>query len=263
MSFDIDNPYDAAFRGAHEVLLNRIRSAGRGLQITTPERLSAMDHGEATGFVVSALPLVKEKEQLKIFSHYLQVMKFVTDPQRIPADILAPSFGWNPLNLPCDSGKVFVGNPTESRLQSRVFSALESRLREQSSSGTKFEVVSEVSSFAGVFPVDAAIIRNGKILALLEVDGPQHYRPFDGSLRRKDKLKCAMYTKKHPNSIFHRIRWDEENKIGADILVDEIVRDLIEKAGKENWFTSSFGNVRRTFEDLMSWGLRNSKDEFS
>ena len=40
----------------------------------------------------------------------------------------------------------------------------------------QFRVVNEVSCFDGVFPVDIMIYRNNQIVAMLEIDGPHHYR---------------------------------------------------------------------------------------
>ena len=40
----------------------------------------------------------------------------------------------------------------------------------------QFKIVNEVSCFDGVFPVDIVIYRNDKIVAILEIDGPHHYR---------------------------------------------------------------------------------------
>jgi len=40
----------------------------------------------------------------------------------------------------------------------------------------QFRVVNEVSCFDGVFPVDIMIYRNDQIVAMLEIDGPHHYR---------------------------------------------------------------------------------------
>ena len=40
----------------------------------------------------------------------------------------------------------------------------------------QFQIVNEVSCFDGVFPVDIMIYRNNQIVAMLEIDGPHHYR---------------------------------------------------------------------------------------
>jgi hypothetical protein len=127
--------------------------------------------------------------------------------------------------------------------------------------GTDYEVVPEVSSFAGVFPVDAAIKYRGREVAFVEVDGPSHYR-FDGQLKRKDKLKEAMYKKKHPHCSFHRIRYDSENKIGAEIIGSEIVEVVMRSTASSNivegWIKDFSADIRFFVDKGFQWSLRNS-----
>ena len=83
---------------------------------------------------------------------------------------------------------------------------------------SELKVVNEVSSFNGVFPIDAMIFEKGNVVAMVEIDGPQHYRD-DGQLKRKDLLKQSMYENLHPGRLFKRIRWDEANKVSVGVIV--------------------------------------------
>ena len=169
----------------------------------------------------TSLPL-GELEQFRIFAHYLAVMKIVADPSEIPSELL---------KTPLLTSSLSSSTSEMSGLHERVVSGLSSALEEDEMSSL-FEVRVERSSFGGIFPVDVAVIekavdgrersvaKEGRktsakasllglplnlklselsgtaaeddVVALLEVDGPTHYR-FDGQLRRKDLLKEAMY----------------------------------------------------------------------
>jgi hypothetical protein len=68
-------------------------------------------------------------------------------------------------------------------------------------------------------------------VAILEVDGPQHYRS-DGKLHRKDQLKESMYLRRHPAASFHRIRWDEVEVLGNLQLTEELATVLSGSMGR-------------------------------
>ena len=181
---------------------------------------------------------------------------------------------------------------TSSRLQERVVTGLEeallavseqssewySSINKDSSGGSsgsvgrvlgrravegslsEFTVALEVSSFGGVLPVDAAVSRRGRVIALLEVDGPHHYLP-DGRLRRQDQLKEALYRRRHPGSVFHRIRWDDEMQLGSDVLARELVEVLLESAARsDDVLGNGLRSVQKAMGDFFSWSMRNSKD---
>jgi hypothetical protein len=190
---------------------------------------------------------VDELEQLRLYAHFLSMSSIVSDPKRIPSNLL---------QIP-SSIKALPLQP--SNLQKRVVSALNEAFS-TISDGWKYSVSTELSSFDGVFPVDAMIQKNGRILAMIEVDGPQHTR-WDGRMLRKDLLKEFMYLRKHPGSVFHRIRWDEENKVGADVLARELASFIEESSKKfDNVFLNVLYNVEKSVKEFFSWGLRNSKD---
>lgn len=97
------------------------------------------------------------------------------------------------------------------------------------------------------------------LIHINQVDGPHHYRR-NGSLRRKDKLKEAMYTRKHPLSSFHRIRWDDVTKHGSDVVGAELAGLVIsaaKNAQEVNPFTSTMKSFQTSLSDFFSWGLRN------
>ena len=92
----------------------------------------------------------------------------------------------------------------------------------------QFGLQLEASSFEGVFPVDFCMVssNNKEVVALIEVNGPTHYR-VDGRLKRKDMLKQAMYMKRHPDATFHRIRYNEANKLGSDVIGEEVAAVIL------------------------------------
>ena len=137
----------------------------------------------------------------------------------------------------------FKGSNLQDKVTQSVRSALESSAM---SKDIEVEITSEQSSFNGILPVDAIVTmtqrynpRKKRVLAILEIDGPQHYR-VDGSLRRKDLLKESMYLKRHPGALFFRVRWDEVNKVGFDRIGSSLAVKIVEKIQKsqENLVTS-------------------------
>jgi hypothetical protein len=229
LAFDSQTPEDAAFRGCHEVLLNTIRKAHR-----TADSIALMNE--------------QELEQIRIFSHYLNVMNYVIDVRRIPQTLLNSA-----------GDVVNMDNISGSRLQRRVVKGLRTAFQESELSG-QYDITLEVSSFDGAFPLDAAISKKGKIVALLEVDGPSHYRP-DGRLRRKDQLKEAMYMKKHADSTFHRVRWDEADKFGTQVIGTELAT-LVMSSNKEiDTFTLIRKSVQKAINNFINWCLRNSHEK--
>ena len=119
-----------------------------------------------------------------------------------------------------------------------------------------------MSCFGGVFPVDACVSQNDETIALIEIDGPHHYRPCDGRLRRKDQLKETMYRTAMPECSFHRVRWDDANKVGSDVVGEEIAELVLADARartKKGGFEGFYRNVLRDAGTFFAWGLRNEK----
>lgn len=76
------------------------------------------------------------------------------------------------------------------------------------------EVQREYSHFGGHLPVDVAILQHNKVVALVEIDGPSHYRR-DGSLTRKSQFKEAVYRQALPDVLFQRVHYLEEEYVDA------------------------------------------------
>ena len=231
LAFDTEEPSEASFRGAHEVMLNTIRKTDAAL---------------AEGVDLAKSMNEQELEQIRIFSHYLKVMNYVTDPRKIPSRFLQSG-----------DGQVDMTSVQGSRLQKRVVKSLKDAFT-ASELNSKYEISLELSSFDGVFPLDAAITKNGEIVALLEVDGPHHYR-VDGRLRRKDQLKEAMYVKRHPKSSFHRVRWDEAHKMGSELIGAELASLVLSSTQDVDPFTAATKACSKALNDFIFWGLRNDK----
>jgi hypothetical protein len=287
---------------------------------------------------------IRELEQLRIFAHYLKVMKFVSDTQRIPNELLEFNFNRCRLtknlnsnlymnqrkeqqedneskkvissknyyvntssSVPLELTSASIINTTssllssllstfdslktrentviqttplsrdfhQSHLQERVANSLYSSLQVylnnsihdknnrdyNNNKNVKYTVEIERSSFNGIFPVDIAILRNNiEVIAFIEVDGPHHYRG-DGSLRRKDKLKEALYIQKHPDCSMYRVRWDEENEIGAEVLSEEIINNIFLNLKKsDNVVVKEYEKLQKKLSNFFCWGLRNSKE---
>ena len=267
LAFDTKEPSDPAFRGAHEALLNTMAdNRDKILQRLRDDPSSCAMQGQ-------------ELEQIRIFSHYLATMGFVSDTKRIPNEFLVRSgstaaavaaVGEN-----SGSGGVGGAGSSRSRLQSRVTKGLVNGLAALSAAPhaddssyshhrihPPLEVHPEVSCFGGVFPVDAGVTQNDETIALIEIDGPHHYRPCDGRLRRKDQLKETMYRTAMPECAFHRVRWDDANKVGSDVVGEEIAElvlaDARERTNKGG-FQGFYRNVLRDAGTFFAWGLRNEK----
>ena len=226
ISFDAVNPSEAAIRGTHETLLAKLRQAEEGV--------ASLGTGHE-----------HEIEQLRIFAQYLKVMARVTDTSRIPAKLLS------------ESGSKSSSQTQSSKLQDRVVKGMVDAFKKVED---KFDLGLEVSSFSGVYPLDAVVYFESKVVAMLEVDGPHHYR-HDGKLRRKDLLKESMYIKKHPDSLFHRIRWDEANRVGSETVGEELALKILEISKEHNnYLFNSLKSIQRSLNDFFSWGLRNELD---
>jgi hypothetical protein len=279
MAFDSQTPSDASFRGAHEALLNTIQRAER--RILSPTSASAMTEDgeyfinpmvpdfsyaspaltEVKGKVVQLTPEEQELEQLRIFAHYLMVMRRVADVDNIPRSFLKGNveeeskssmlLGWPLISSP---PLPTSGDNEGSNLQNRVLVGLRAGLPHQ------YKIIPEASSFQGLYPVDVAVYNQQDMLvAIVEVDGPHHYR-HDGVLRRKDRFKEALYRRNHPDSTFLRIRWDEANRVGTDIIGSDLAALIISSAKDINPISSSIRSVQRTVEEFFCWGLRNSNE---
>jgi len=74
----------------------------------------------------------------------------------------------------------------------------------------------EFSGLRGIFPIDAAVYCDNKLVALVEIDGEFHYKALGQSLRRKDQLKEFIYRCIYPELPLFRIRSDQCSVIGAD-----------------------------------------------
>lgn len=233
--FDAKNKQDPVLRGAHEAMLVTITNTTR-----------------------ADVPSIsfKEKDQLRIFAHYVRVLKMVDDVKLIPKPLLLG-------DIQADKVEEYSLNRSASRLQSEVVRGLHKTL--MLSQIQDIEIIPELSGFQGIFPVDAAILFDSEVVALLEVDGPQHYRD-DGQLRRKDQLKEAMYKAYYPESTFHRISWVEANIHGSGAVGAELASQLLVSIRKRKVYDKSIGGTIEKyteklfafFEKGFSWSLRNS-----
>lgn len=239
LTFDIKEPSDPAFRGAHEVMLNTIINNRESILSRRQDNPTCVLQGQ-------------ELEQIRIYSHFLSTMSYVTDTKRIPREFLLAGIGMN-------------GVAQGSRLQNRVTRGLIDGFDLATQArGEKVDVQLEISAFGGVFPVDAAVSQGsqGNYIALIEIDGPHHYRPCDGRLRRKDRMKEAMYRKALPDCTFQRVRWDDANKVGPDVLGEDIATAVL--AGARARTSAPLGGFLRSVSQgiggFFAWGLRNDDD---
>lgn len=230
----------------------------------------------------------QEYEQLRIFAHYLNVMKFTSDIGRIPKELLASTarekdYGkgsrlqsrvlkglqrglsrlqvdGNDIQVEMDTASALV--PADERTDNDLFDFSLDTLPIQAIFGTnpvKFGISLEASSFQGVFPVDAAVVQGKRdVVAIIEVNGPTHYR-YDGRLKRKDQLKEAMYMKQHPDATFHRIRYNDANKLGSDYIGEEVANAVLGSVKDQSPLGKMFRRTKQQLGDFFSWGLRNDR----
>lgn len=246
LSFDTENSFDPGFRGAHDTLLNKLRKV-------------SITHSSSN----------VELEQLRTFAHFYETFKIgassdVIRGNRVPRKLLE----LNEL-----SGKEFGLNCVArgSNLQYRVIEGLKTAFDTLDSNINPYvkdiHVDTEVSSFGGILPVDALIcienkykVNKNEVLAILEIDGPQHYRE-DGSLRRVDLLKEFMYLRRHPKAIFCRIRWDEANKLGVNTIGDSLANQILQRAELYRSPLSGINNIGgkivKNIQRAFVWGMRN------
>lgn len=244
LSFDTENPLDPAFRGAHDTLLNKLQKVSR-----------------------SSTASNVQLEQLRIFAHFYDTSKIglsndMIRGTRVPRDFLVG-----------DLETQFSRELKGSNLQDRVVEGLQTSLNKMDFHDIL--ITPEVSSFGGIFPVDALIslggneqmmshakatIKDKDVLAILEIDGPQHYRE-DGTLRRKDLLKECMYLKKHPKAVFCRVRWDEANKLGIKAIGESLASKIQELADRKKNpladFDRMFGNIISNTQKEFAKIMRN------
>lgn len=226
LAFDSTNPFDPALRGAHETLLSSIETSTRTLNQNT-----------------AIISNNKEMEQLRIFAHYLVALdRIIASHQRIPTSLLEVSD--------------MKPNTTSSFLQNNFGLLL---INEPVFQNSKLKIKLEFSGFCGCFPIDIGIFLedNTTLVALIEIDGPHHYR-FDGVLRRKDRLKEEMYLRMNRGILFRRIRWDEAKQIGADTLAEELANDILQYSRNIKPWSSSFHKLEREMTKFFSWSLRSS-----
>lgn len=244
LSFDTEDSMDPAFRGAHNVLMNKLRAMSK--------------------FPVSSKV---ESEQLRIFAHFFKTFDIGAKLDFFKETSVPQIF----LESEWLKDSSFDLKVRSSGLQCRVIEGLKSAFdaleRSNDFDMQDIYINTEVSSFEGILPVDAAIFVQSKwnlnqkdVLAILEIDGPQHYRD-DGALRRVDQLKEFMYLKRHPRAIFCRVRWDEANKIGASAIGNSLAIQILQTA---EIYRSPFsaankilGTIVTDAKKAFKWGLRN------
>ena len=100
-------------------------------------------------------------------------------------------------------------------------------------------------------------VNKNEVLAILEIDGPQHYRD-DGALRRVDLLKEFMYLKRHPEAFFCRIRWDEANKLGGDAIGESLAEQILQTAESNKNPFSGINKLVSNFVEKTKKAISNS-----
>ena len=146
----------------------------------------------------------KERSQVLI---YLEYLRHLTQLGELPARHQLSCVSHEELRM--------------SKLQLNVVQSLQSALSKRSST---FELQNEYSAFGGTLPVDATILREGKVVAFIEIDGPHHYH--SGVLRRKDVLKEMLYRRKHPGAVFARVRHDQVRRLGSSEIGHKVANFL-------------------------------------
>ena len=251
LAFDTSKPFDPSLRGCHESLLTTIQKSYNARQ-NQPKTQNTIQTNNETITAISItmsetnkrtaaqqLSYDKEEEQLRIFANYLVSLQRISDNKRIPINLLKPLINNNK--------QLILSN-----LQNKMIISLTNALN--SYNNTKYSIIEEYSCFSGVFPVDAGVFYNKQLIALIEIDGPHHYR-YDGRLRRNDQLKEMMYKRINYDVIMKRIRWDEINSLGIDNIAEELVSTIIRHSKNINQLSRTYKSIEREFASFFSWHL--------
>lgn len=200
--------------------------------------------------------------QLRVFAHYANTLNRVTNARKRVEGTLLPALATHRTSMPRETA------PTCSYLQRRITEAFETELARNlgSNSSGQVRLVREHSSFGGCLPVDIAILNRGQVRALIEVDGPHHYRSGDNTLTRTGQCKEALYKAQHPAASFHRVRWDDERELGAQFLARQFCAQYLPTIVKEvpPWKESlerASGKLNRMFARCLRSENRPDQDE--
>lgn len=244
LCFDTHNPAAASIRGVHETLLNQII---RRQNLVANAKGGSSQKTKKNG---SWLTSQYGHNQIQMFAHYAVAAYRVLDADsRVPKEVL-------------QSVEVNLQTARVSDLQNRVTAALRTALLALATNPRDaFTVQAEYCHFGGVLPVDVAIIQHNQVVALLEVDGPQHYRR-DGCLTRKSQFKQSLYKRTLPNALFTRIAWKDVKQYGVETLVKYFVEELQKDRSGSPWLRRWRG-FKRGARSFVQWILRNSQfDEY-
>ena len=164
----------------------------------------------------------EEREQILI---YLSILRTL-----VPHDEHFVSIDERERNLDGSIIRVTPKMNCPSKLQERMVWSLTDSLKRRSV--RDLEVADEYSAFGGAFPVDATIFDNeNNPVAFLEVDGPHHF--IRGELRRKDRMKEALYRSKHPSATFCRVSYDQVSRLGAKRCAESVANFVTLASGLE------------------------------
>ena len=98
-----------------------------------------------------------------------------------------------------------------------------------SSSSSEFRIENEFPGLHAVFPIDAAVYREDRLIAFLEVDGDTHFT-YDmrgqKQLRRIDMLKMFLYRNRFPSIPIYRINVEDSNKYGMDAVCRDLAMSI-------------------------------------
>jgi hypothetical protein len=73
-----------------------------------------------------------------------------------------------------------------------------------------------------------------------------------------------MYRKALPDCIFHRVRWDDANKVGSDIVGEELANLVLSNARSRDsggGISTLFRSMSRNVETFFGWSMRSDWEE--
>lgn len=163
------------------------------------------------------------RENYDQFAIYFELMRVLHRGQALVARV----FGAD--NAPRPSGPAAT---VPSKMHAMTVQAMMTVLLQLS---PRYACFNEFCGLQGVFPVDAAVYYDEKLVALVEVDGEFHYKLLGQQLRRKDWLKEFLYRCHYPTVPLYRMRLDQLQVIGypraGEALANWINRDVQIKIG--------------------------------
>lgn len=89
-----------------------------------------------------------------------------------------------------------------------------------------YRVANEFAGFNGAIDIDLAVFHQDQLIALIEVDGKAHYKA-NGTLKRADQLKGALYAHCYPEAVMYRVTNEQVRDNGAAAVAKKLADQIL------------------------------------